>query len=210
LTFSAIVDFGEHNSQKGYKLDLKKGKIMKNIADLLFEAKILKFVPRAGFHFLGAGRETVAEHSFSVTFIAFIMSKLLPDVDALKLISMCLIHDLAEARTGDHNYVHKRYVSVDEQQAMLDATQGLDFGDSMVDIFLEFKEQETTVARLAHDADQLAFILDLKSISDTGHSAPDEWTPVVIKRLKTDIGRKIAESIMKTKWDAWWMDDYKE
>ena len=183
---------------------------MKHIADLLFEAKILKFVPRAGFHFLGAGKETVAEHSFSVTFIAFIMSKLQPDVDALKLISMCLIHDLAEARTGDHNYVHKRYVSVDEKQAMLDATHGLDFGDSLVDIFLEFKEQETTVAQLAHDADQLAFILDLKSISDTGHSAPDEWTPVVIKRLKTEIGRKIAESIMKTKWDAWWMDDYKE
>jgi putative hydrolases of HD superfamily len=183
---------------------------MKNIADLLFEAKILKFVPRAGFHFLGAGRETVAEHSFSTTFIAFVMTKLLPDVDALKLISMCLIHDLAEARTGDHNYVHKRYVTVDEKQAMVDATQGIDFSDSMVELFMEFKEQESKESRLAHDADQLAFILDLKSISDTGHSAPDEWIPVVIKRLKTDIGRKMAKSIMNTKWDAWWMDDYKE
>jgi len=183
---------------------------MKNIADLLFEAKILKFVPRAGFHFLGAGRETVAEHSFSATFIAFVMSKVLPDVDALKLISMCLIHDLAEARTGDHNYVHKRYVTVDEKQAIIDATDGIDFSQSMVDLFMEFKDQTTKEAQLAHDADQLAFILDLKSISDTGHSAPDEWIPVVIKRLKTDIGRKMADSIMKTKWDAWWMDDYKE
>jgi putative hydrolases of HD superfamily len=183
---------------------------MKNIADLLFEAKILKFVPRAGFHFLGAGRETVAEHSFSTAFIAFVMTNLVHDVDALKLISMCLIHDLAEARTGDHNYVHKRYVTVDEKQAMLDATKGIDFGDSMVDILMEFKEQKTKESLLAHDADQLAFILDLKSISDTGHTAPDEWTPVVIKRLKTEIGRKIADSIMKTKWDAWWMDDYKE
>ena len=183
---------------------------MKNIADLLFEAKILKFVPRAGFHCLGAGRETVAEHSFSATFIAFVISQLEPDVDALKLISMCLIHDLPESRTGDHNYVHKRYVNVDEKQAILDATRGIPFGDSMVDLIMEFKEQKTRESILAHDADQLAFILDLKSISDTGHSAPDEWIPVVIKRLKTDIGRRIADSIMNTKWDAWWMDDYKE
>ena len=81
---------------------------MKNIADLLFEAKILKFVPRAGFHFLGAGKETVAEHSFSTTFIAYVISKMMPDIDALRLITMCLIHDLPEARTADHNYVHKR------------------------------------------------------------------------------------------------------
>jgi putative hydrolases of HD superfamily len=184
--------------------------MMKKIANLFFEAKMLKFVPRAGFHFLGAGRETVAEHSFSTTFIAFIIAKLEPDVDGLKLISMCLIHDLPEARTGDHNYVHKRYVTVDEKQAILDATRGFDFGDSMVDLIMEFKEQKTKESILAHDADQLAFILDLKSISDTGHSAPDEWIPVVVKRLKTDIGKKMAESIMKTKWDAWWMDDYKE
>jgi len=183
---------------------------MKNVTDLLFEAKILKFVPRAGFHFLGAGKETVAEHSFSTTFIAYVMSKLLPEVDALRLITMCLIHDLPEARTGDHNYVHKRYVSVDERQAIVDATEGIGFGDSMLELFMEFKQQETLISKLAHDADQLAFILDLKSISDTGHASSDEWISVVVKRLKTDTGRQMAESIMKTKWDAWWMDDYKE
>jgi putative hydrolase of HD superfamily len=183
---------------------------MKHISDLLFEAKILKFVPRAGFHFLGAGKETVAEHSFTTTFIAFVISKMAPDVDALKLMSMCLIHDLPEARTGDHNYVHKRYVTVDEKQVMIDATKGIEFADSMVELITEFKDQQSKESLLAYDADQLAFILDLKSISDTGHSAPDEWIPVVIKRLKTDIGRKLADSIMKTRWDAWWMDDYKE
>lgn len=183
---------------------------MKNIADLLFEAKILKHVPRSGFHFLGAGKESVAEHSFSTTFIAYIMSLMLPDIDSLKLITMCLIHDLPEARTGDHNYVHKRYVSVDEKQAILDVIRNIEFGGSLVDIFMEFKEQKTTVSLLAHDADQLAFILDLKSISDTGHTTPDQWIPVVIKRLKTEIGRRLADSIMKTRWDAWWMDDYKE
>ena len=124
---------------------------MKNIADLLFEAKILKFVPRAGFHFLGAGKETVAEHSFSTTFIAYVISRMMPDIDALKLITMCLIHDLPEARTADHNYVHKRYVTVDEKQAIVDATRDIEFGKDLVDIIMEFKEQETLLSQLTSD-----------------------------------------------------------
>jgi putative hydrolase of HD superfamily len=69
---------------------------MKNIANLLFEAKMLKEIPRSGFHFLGSGKESIAEHTFSTTFIAYVMSHLEPDIDALKLISMCLVHDLPE------------------------------------------------------------------------------------------------------------------
>jgi hypothetical protein len=87
---------------------------MKNIANLLFEANMLKEIPRSGFHFLGSGHESVAEHSFSTTFIAFVMSKLETKADALKLISMCLVHDLAESRIGDLNAVQKNYVSADE------------------------------------------------------------------------------------------------
>ena len=74
---------------------------MKNIVNLLFEANILKEIPRSGYHFLGAGKESVAEHTFSTAMIAFVMSKLEQDVDALRLISMCLVHDLPEARIGD-------------------------------------------------------------------------------------------------------------
>ena len=91
---------------------------MKKIANLLFEAKILKEIPRSGYHFLGVGKESVAEHTFSTTFIAYVMSQLLPDADALKLIAMCLLHDFPEARTGDLNAVHKQYVTKDECSEM--------------------------------------------------------------------------------------------
>ena len=40
---------------------------MENLADLLFEAKMLKEIPRSGFQFLGAGRESVAEHVYMMT-----------------------------------------------------------------------------------------------------------------------------------------------
>lgn len=183
---------------------------MRAIADLLFEAKILSKIPRAGFHFLGAGRETVAEHSFATTFIAFVMTCLVPEADAHRLIAMCLVHDLPEARTGDLNYVQKRYVTADEKKAVADTTRNLPFGGQITDLIDEFNSRETLEAKLAHDADQLAFILDLKSISDIGSQSPGKWLPVVRARLKTDIGKHIAEEIAQRNWDAWWMEEYSE
>ena len=105
---------------------------MKNIANLLFEARMLKEIPRSGYHFLGVGKESVAEHCFSTTFIAYVMSRIEPEIDALKLISMCLIHDLPEARTGDLNTVHKKYVKADETKALADAVEGLEAEQSAV------------------------------------------------------------------------------
>jgi len=183
---------------------------MKNIAAFLFEANILKKIPRAGYHFLGVGKESVAEHSFSASFIAYVMSMMTPEIDSLKLISMCLVHDLPEARIGDQNYVQKKYVTIDEEKAVADATKHLPFGQSISDLIKEFNEQATDEAKMAYDADQLSFILDLKSIADTGHKSPEQWLPVVKQRLKTDMGKKLAEEIMSTAWDAWWMDGYEE
>ncbi|MFO7839974.1 MAG: metal-dependent phosphohydrolase, partial [Desulfosalsimonadaceae bacterium] len=63
---------------------------------------------------------------------------------------------------------------------------------------------------LAHDADQLAFILDLKAVGDIGVKTPEKWLPVVIGRLKTGLGKQLAEAILQTEWDSWWRDGYRE
>ena len=179
---------------------------MKNIANLLFEANMLKEIPRSGFHFLGSGHESVAEHSFSTTFIAFVMSKLETQVDALKLISMCLVHDLAESRIGDLNAVQKNYVSADETRALKDTIKNLPFGSSITELIHEFNEGRSVEAQMACDADQLAMILELKCLSDIGYQPPNDWLPHVLKRLKTDVGHEIARRIMETKRDEWWLD----
>ncbi len=178
---------------------------MKKIANLLFEAKILKEIPRSGYHFLGAGKESVAEHSFCTTFIAYVMSQLEPEVDALKLISMCLLHDFPEARIGDLNPVHKCYVTADETKALEDATRGLAFGQNLKGLIQEYNEGRSNEARLAHDADQLALILELKDLMDIGYKPPKSWIENVIDRVKTKTGQKIARAVMETKRDAWWL-----
>ena len=179
---------------------------MKNIANLLFEARILKEIPRSGYHFLGVGKESVAEHCFSTTFIAYVMTRMEPEIDALKLISMCLIHDLPEARIGDLNTVHKKYVKANETKALKDTVKGLAFGQNLTDLFEEFSDGRSQEAKLAHDADQLALILELKDLMDRGYKPPETWIKNVISRLETETGRKIARAVMDTRRDEWWID----
>ncbi len=182
--------------------------INNSIADLLFEAKILKNIPRSGFHFLGAGKESVAEHVFITTFIAYVMSKIMPDVDALRLITMCLVHDITEARTGDLNYVQKKYVKAEENKALKDATREIPFADSLSDLLHEFNEGKSAEAKLARDADQLSLVLELKSLMDIGYKVPEKWMPFVLARLQTKTGKKLSENILKTTEDNWWLKDY--
>ena len=178
---------------------------MKAIADLLFEARMLKDIPRSGYHFLGLGRESVAEHTFVITFIAFTMARIEEGLDAHKLISMCLVHDLPEARIGDMNSVQKLYVKTDEKAALTDMIDGIPFGKDILDLMDEFNRGETREARLAKDADQLSLILDLKALSDIGGKPPDRWLPPVIERLQTETGKRMADAIMNNNRDDWWM-----
>lgn len=104
---------------------------MKSIANLLFEARMLKSTPRSGYAFLGNGHESVAEHSFMVAMIALVFTRMERGIDASRLLAMCLLHDLPESRTGDLNYVQKQYVAADERKAVDDLVADLSFGKSL-------------------------------------------------------------------------------
>jgi len=177
---------------------------MKRIVQFLFEANILKSVQRTGFQFLGSGRESVAEHSFMISIIAYTMSKLNPEVDPLKIITMCLMHDMPEARMGDLNYVHQRYATAHENKALKDLAKDLSFGEELIQLVDEFNQCKTPEALLARDADQISLILELKALKDQGKRGPEKWIIAVKERLKTDTGKKMAETIMNTEWDDWW------
>ncbi len=183
---------------------------MKQIATLLFEVRILKDIVRSGYAFLGSGKESVAEHSFMTAFICFALAGIERDINSEKLVTMALVHDIAEARTGDFNYVEKKYSQTDEALAISHLTQGIDFGEDIKSLLDEFNSGETKEAKLVKDADQISFILELKKQADIGAKGPEKWLPVILKRLQTDTGKKVAQSIMKTSWDEWWMNDYSE
>jgi putative hydrolase of HD superfamily len=45
--------------------------------------------------------ESVAEHSWRTTLMAFLLKAEFPELDMDKVVRMCLIHDLGECFTGD-------------------------------------------------------------------------------------------------------------
>jgi len=181
---------------------------MKRIVHLLFEARSLKQLTRSGYQFLGTGRESVAEHSFTTTVIAYVMGQTNPDVDRGRLVTMSLLHDLPEARIGDLNYVQKFYVQADEAAAIDEMSDGLPFGDDIRGLIDEFNRGESREARLARDADQLAFLVELKSLADLGYAAPSTWIPNLLERLQTDSGRAMAAAILETPAEEWWRQKF--
>jgi len=183
---------------------------MKDIANFLFEVGILKNTPRSGYQFLGTGGESVAEHSFRVAVIAYLLAKNEPKADTQKVLLMGLFHDFHEARTGDHNYVNKRYVAVDEDRAVRDMAKELPFGQEIVSLIDEFNSGETLEARLSQDADQLDFILELKRQLDLGNKSAAEWLRYSVKRLITDYAKKLADEITNTDSSDWWFEKNEE
>ncbi|WP_020674803.1 HD domain-containing protein [Geopsychrobacter electrodiphilus] len=183
---------------------------MKNLANFLFEVGMLKRTPRTGFQFLGSGAESVAEHSFRTAIIGYTLAQIDGQVDAARVMQLCLFHDLPEARTGDLNYVNKKYVKVDEQKAIDDLAEQLPFGDDYRATLAEFMAKQTPEALIANDADQLEMILALKEHKDLGNRNADEWFPFSLERLKTDAARQLASSIWSTDSSKWWFDDDRE
>ncbi|MEW6335553.1 MAG: HD domain-containing protein, partial [Thermodesulfobacteriota bacterium] len=171
---------------------------MHEIADFLFEVGMLKKTPRSGFQFLGSGCESVAEHVLRTLYIGYVLCKMEPGADELRVLRLCLVHDLPEARTGDMNYVNKKYVTVDEKKAVRELAGPLFFGGEIEALLEEFNAKQTQESLLAHDADQLSLILQLKECGDLGNQYSREWIRFAVKRLATEKGRELAESILDT------------
>jgi putative hydrolase of HD superfamily len=180
---------------------------MRDIVNFLFEVGMLKKTPRTGFQFLGSGNESVAEHILRTVFIGYTLSKMENDVDELKVLKICLVHDLPEARTGDMNYMYKKYVTVNERKALQDLTETLFFGEDIKTAINEFNERKTKESLIAHDADQLSLILQLKECGDLGNKYSQEWIKFAMKRLYTETAKKLAGSILKTDSSEWWFKD---
>lgn len=68
--------------------------------DFIRRAERLKDTIRSGY--TGQGRtESVADHTWRLTLLVITFADLLPQVDLLRLLKMCILHDLGEAIDGD-------------------------------------------------------------------------------------------------------------
>ena len=135
------------------------------LIDFIAEAGRLKRLPRTGWVESGVpDPESVADHSFRVALIALVLADA-KGLDSLKAVRMALLHDLAEAETGDLTPVQKgadpeasKRVEDEAMGRLLDKLPEAIRG-AYRDAWREFSEASTEEARLVRDADKLEMVI---------------------------------------------------
>ncbi len=185
--------------------NLRQCSRIKRTVDFINEAGMLRHTPRTGYQFLGTGQENVAEHSHRATIIAYVLAKM-AHADVARTVFMCLFHDLAEARTGDFNYVNKMYNTSKPRLAMQHATEGTGLQEDILGFWDELEENTTLEAQLAHDADQLDLLFNLKQESEKGNTFALQWMESTVKRIHTLAGKEVCEAVLNTPSHHWWFN----
>ena len=181
---------------------------MGQLANFLNEVGMLNRTPRSGFQFLGSAEQSVSEHTHRMLHVAFVLARMNAEpVDELRLLHLVMFHDLPEARTGDHNYVNRRYVHEDLEKLFGETERAWAHGKEIVAYIREFEEAESREARIAKDADQIEYLVLLKEQLDLGNADAADWIQAGVARLKTESGKKLAEEILATRWNEWWYSD---
>ena len=90
----------------------------RELLNLLTVAERLKDTTRHCYTSNGR-HESVAEHSWMMTLMAFFMRDEFPEADMDKVIRMCIIHDLGEAFTGDIPAFEKTAEDEKKEQELL-------------------------------------------------------------------------------------------
>lgn len=202
-----MEDEKEGNGEVKEENKVESRKDMGDVANFIYETGILAKTPRSGFHFLGTGNQSVSEHISRVMFIGYSLASMEKDVDMLKVLKMCLLHDLAESRVSDLNYIHQKYVQREEDKAIEDLARTLPFGGDVKEVLHEYHERKSKEAILTKDADNIEWIISLKEQFDNGNIKALEWIKSAMKRLKSEVGKVLAEEIVKTSSDSWWFGD---
>ena len=148
---------------------LKHESELKGLLEFLRDAERMKTVTRSAFTSTGQ-IESVAEHSWRLALMAMLMAPEFPDVDASRLVRMCLVHDLGEAIGGDIPAPEQARRRADgalegksaaERRDLLTLVQPLpqSLRDEVVGLWDEYESAETPTAKLAKALDKLETIL---------------------------------------------------
>lgn len=180
---------------------------LQQLTHLLYELGTLRKVARSHRQTLLTDdlSDNISSHSYRVTMIGWFLAKL-EKADPYKVVMMCLFHDTSESRTGDQNWVHKKYIKAFVSEAAKDQLTGIPASVELLAITSEYEERESLEAKLAKDADLLDQVLLLKEYSWRGNQEVTDWLRdnEQIKRLYSKSAKQIAKEILKQNPSDWW------
>jgi putative hydrolases of HD superfamily len=179
---------------------------MTKLSQYLFEISSLSKVARSHRQRLLTSdlSDNIASHSYLVSVIAYFLAQL-EGVDSGKVVLMALFHDTAETRTGDQNWIAKKYVKAFESEAVKDQLTGLPSESELFSNYVEYEKRETKESQVAKDADIIAQIILLKEYEQNGNLVAKKWLNNQLneKSLSTKSGKALAKEISHSSPDDW-------
>lgn len=148
----------------------------RTLLDALSVAERLKGTTRHCYTKNGR-HESVAEHSWMMTLMAFFLKDEFPELDMNKVIEMCIIHDLGEAFTGDIPTFEKTAANEQTEEALLSQwihSLPEPYASKMTDLYREMELRETAEAKLYKSIDGLEALIQ-HNISDLSTWIPKEY-----------------------------------
>ena len=139
----------------------------------------------------GGRRESVAEHSWMMTVMAFFMRDEFPDADMDKVIEMCIIHDLGDFFTGDIPTFEKTKEDEKREDDLLSdwiKTLPYRYAEKMQLLYEEMEEQNTQEAKIYKAIDKLEALIQ-HNMSDLS-----TWLPLEYDLQKTHGNDKVGFS----------------
>ena len=174
--------------------------------EILHVAERLKDTPR---HCTTTKRrtESVAEHSWRISLMAFLLRHEFPDIDINRVVDMCLIHDLGECFTGDIPTFNKTNDDRDIEDSLLNQwikTLPDEVAQNMESLYAEMDAQQTTEAKIYKALDKLeALIQHNESPIDTWSENEYElnktyaFDTVAFSNWLTELRRAILEETLE-------------
>lgn len=181
---------------------------MNRDVEFLYEIGALRLVPRQWhrFHLTGVG--DLADHHFRVLWLALVIAaREKADVDAAKMLKMALVHDIAESRTGDADYLARQYVDRHEELGIKDMLENTSLKDEFIALWHEYEARESLEAKIVKDADNLDVELEIQEQGSRGHQLAQDWSndrnDVVKHRLFTKTARELHEAVQTANPHDW-------
>ena len=162
----------------------------RKLLDVLSVAERLKDATRHCYTRNGR-HESVAEHSWMMTLMAFFIKDEFPEADMDKVIKMCIIHDLGEAFTGDIPTFDKTSENEKAEENLLRSwvdTLPENYKAEMTALYDEMSKRQTLEAKIYKAIDSLEALIQ-HNISDLS-----TWIPREYELNKTYADDKVAFS----------------
>lgn len=122
--------------------------------------------------------EDVAQHSFETTAITLIIVDFLErEINSEKALRMAIVHDWAEAVTGDFSKDVSTQLSYEvkediEERVMKSVLmEGVPNKKKYLDLWKEYNKKETLEAKIVRFSDLMSILLEAKSLFDEGESS---------------------------------------